>query len=379
MSGFDRTMGDAPLATPLAQLIAAGIRAGGPMRIDEYMQLCLLHPEHGYYATRDPFGAHGDFTTAPEISQMFGEMIGLALAQAWLDQGQPKPFTLAEIGPGRGTLMADLLRAIKIVPGMREAADVILIEASPHLRQLQRDKLGQVRHLDRIEDLPKQPLFLIANELFDALPIRQFQRARQGWSERIIALDPQGGLALGLAAPIKGLGDGGLGDLLPQDDPDLPEGEIREICPLGVSIASGLGALVSQYGGAAIFIDYGTWDGHGDSFQALRRHQPEDVLAHPGEADLTAHVDFAPLARAAHRQGAAVSGLVTQGAWLQAMGIATRAERLAAAGDAGAMQALHRLTGGDEMGQLFKAMAIWSPKFPPPPGFQPQDPDAHDA
>ena len=136
--------------TPLAQVIAAQIAASGPMRLDEYMRLCLLHPRHGYYATRDPFGAAGDFTTAPEISQMFGEMIGLALAQSWLDQGSPAPFTLAEIGPGRGTLMADILRAIRIVPGMAEAAEVTLIEASPHLRQVQRDRLGAVRHLDSV-------------------------------------------------------------------------------------------------------------------------------------------------------------------------------------------------------------------------------------
>lgn len=357
--------GEAPrTSTPLARLIAAQIRASGPLRLDEYMQLCLLHPEYGYYATRDPFGAAGDFTTAPEISQMFGEMIGLALAQAWLDQGSPAPFTLAEIGPGRGTLMADILRTIKIVPGMAAAAEVVLIEASPHLREVQRAKLGAIRHLEHVDQLPDQPLFLVANEFFDALPIRQFQRTTEGWAERIIALDGAGRLAMGLGAP--------------QAGEPAPLGEIREICPAAPAIAAGIGARIAAHGGAAILIDYGNWRGRGDSFQALRRHQPDDPLAHPGEADLTAHVDFAPLAHAAQAAGARVSRMRGQGEWLLDLGIAARAARLEAGGDQGAGAALSRLTAEAQMGHLFKVLALWAPQTPPPPGFQPWDQDAND-
>lgn len=353
--------------TPLERLIAARIRAGGAMRLDEYMQICLLHPQHGYYATRDPFGAAGDFTTAPEISQMFGEMVGLALAQSWLDQGAPAPFTLAEIGPGRGTLMADILRAIRVVPGMAQAARVTLIEASTHLRKLQRDRLGDgIRHLDSVANLPEQPLFLVANEFFDALPIRQFQRMPEGWAERIIALDDAGHLTMGLAAPQAA-------------DDAAPAGLIRETCPSAPLIAGAVAGLIARQGGAAIFIDYGGWDGFGDTFQALRRHRPEDPLAHPGEADLTAHVDFAPLARAAMAAGARASRLLPQGGWLMSLGIAERARRLQAAGDKDALSALHRLTDADEMGQLFKVLALWSPDAPAVPGFTTLETHADDA
>ncbi len=351
--------------TPLARLIAARIRSAGPMRIDEYMQLCLLHPQHGYYATRDPFGQAGDFTTAPEISQMFGEIVGLALAQAWLDQGAQAPFTLAEIGPGRGTLMADMLRAIRMAPGMTEAAQVTLIEASAHLQQVQRDRLGKVNHLQSATDLPEKSLFIVGNEFFDALPIRQFQRTAEGWAERIIALDADGALVMGLAAP--------------QPGPDAPFGTVRETCPAAPPIMATIARRIAQHGGCAIFIDYGGWDGQGDTFQALRRHQPEDVLACPGEADLTAHVDFMPLAQAASAAGAAVSRLIEQGPWLSALGIGARAARLQAAGDGGAAAALHRLTDGDEMGHLFKVLALWHPAAPPPPGFEPLDSYANHA
>lgn len=357
--------------TPLGRQIASRIRLAGPMGLDEYMRLCLLHPEHGYYATRDPFGAAGDFTTAPEISQMFGEMIGLALAQAWLDQGSPAPFTLAEIGPGRGTLMADILRVIARVPGMTEAAEVTLIEASPHLRGVQARRLGAITHLDAATDLPERPLFLVANEFFDALPIRQFQRAAAGWAERVVALDAQGALTLGLVARDDAPG-------LPPAA-HLPTGTVLETCPEALPIAHAIASRIARHGGAAILIDYGNWNGQGDSFQALRQHRPEDPLAHPGEADLTAHVDFAPLAAVARQAGARVSAMLPQGDWLLRLGIAARAQRLAEAGDAGAMAALHRLTAPGEMGQLFKTLVFWAPTAPVPPGFDALDPDADHA
>ncbi|PZO65932.1 MAG: methyltransferase [Paracoccus denitrificans] len=349
--------------TPLVQIIAGRIAQHGPMRLDDYMTLCLLHPQHGYYSTRDPFGASGDFTTAPEISQMFGEMVGLALAQAWLDQGSPARFTLAELGPGRGTLMADILRATRGVAGFHAAAQVFLVEASSHLRQVQTDTLakvwtGPIAHLDRAEDLPAAPLFLVANEFFDALPIRQFQLAADGWAERMVTLDGDGQLAFALSPPIP---------LSRQGKP----GDVYEVCPTALPVVGVIGDKIAAHGGAAVIIDYGTWDGQGDSFQALRGHQYENPLAHPGDADLTAHVDFAPLAAQALTSGANASLPVPQGPWLLSLGIATRAARLSQAGDVGANAALARLTGDDQMGQLFKAMAIWGPEAPPPPGFLP--------
>ncbi|WBU64474.1 class I SAM-dependent methyltransferase [Paracoccus aerodenitrificans] len=340
--------------TPLFDLIADEIRRSGPVSVARYMGLCLLHPDHGYYATRDPFGASGDFTTAPEISQIFGELLGLFLGQAWLDQNAPAPFTLAEIGPGRGTLMADMRRAMSVVPGMADAARLHLVEASPHLRRIQSAKLGRVVHLDSVDALPDQPLFLVANEFLDALPIRQFQKTPNGWSERLIGISGDS-LAFGLG---------------PVMDLDLPgqEGEVIERCAPAGAIIGEVGRRICESGGVAVFIDYGGWNGRGDTFQALAGHKPVDPLARPGEADLTAHVDFAPLALAASRAGCEV-GYTTQGALLRGLGVDARAARLTAAGDKGAIAAARRLTRDDEMGELFKVLAIWPRGAPAPAGF----------
>lgn len=345
--------------TPLCERLVARIRATGPLTLADYMQACLLDPQHGYYATRDPFGAGGDFTTAPEISQLFGEMLGLAIAQAWIDQGQLQDAVLAEIGPGRGTLMADLRRAIERATGWRP--EVVLIEASPHLRQMQRERLGDVIHLDDVSGLPDKPLFLVANEFFDALPIRQFQRQGDGWAERMVGLAPDGRLMLGLGPPRP----------MPRAG---AEGEIWELRDAAPPIMDAVAQRIARHGGLGIVIDYGTWDGRGDSLQALRKHAPEDPLAHPGEADLTSHVDFAPLAAAAIAAGAQVSAMVTQGALLRMLGIELRAERLIAAQPARRDEVeagLHRLTDAAQMGEVFKALAIWAPGAPPPPGFAP--------
>ena len=351
--------------TDLAQILIRRIAAAGPMTLADYMAECLLHPDHGYYATRDPFGAGGDFTTAPEISQMFGELIGLCLAQAWVDQGSPARFTLAEPGPGRGTLMADVLRATRAVPGFHAAAQVVLIEASPTLRGLQRRTLGDhpVLWADSIEALPEAPLFLIANEFFDALPIRQFTRHVQGWAETVVGL-AEGRLTLGRTppAPIAAL-DHRLADTRP--------GEIVELCPAALPIMARIGALIARHGGAALIVDYGGWQSRGDTFQAVQDHRPTDPLAAPGAADLTAHVDFAALARAA--APARASAMIEQGALLRRLGIDQRAARLAAtlSGDAltSHLAAHRRLTDRAEMGSLFKALAIHPPHLPPPPGF----------
>ena len=355
--------------TPLADLLARRIEAGGPITLAEYMAECLLHPQHGYYSTRDPFGRGGDFTTAPEISQMFGEMLGLALAQAWVDQGSPTPFVLAEIGPGRGTLMADVLRTIRAVPGMEAAAEVHLVEASPTLRARQREVLGpQVTWHDSIDTLPEAPLFLLANEFFDALPIRQFVRSGPGWCERLVGLSPEGTLRPGLSppAPLAALA---------HRLTDTATGDVVEICPAAPAIAATIAARIARHGGAALIVDYGGWHSLGDTFQAVQGHATADPFAAPGEADLTAHVDFEPLAAAARSAGAAASVLVPQGVLLERLGIAARAERLARGLGGPALEshlaAHRRLTHPGEMGRVFKALAIHPQTQSPPPGFEP--------
>lgn len=353
--------------TPLGQILAAEIAATGPMRLDQYMAACLLHPEYGYYATRDPFGQAGDFTTAPEISQMYGEMLGLCLAQAWLDQGSPSPFILAEVGPGRGTLMADVLRAIRAVPNMVDAARVCLVEASATLRDVQRRTLAahDVTWFDRVAELPQGPLFLIANEFFDALPIRQFERRGDGWADRLVGVK-DGALVAGLSTPLPIAA-------LEWRLADTDEGDVVETCPAAVGIVDAIAARIATDGGAALIVDYGDWHSLGDTFQALSHHAPVDPFAAPGDADLTAHVDFEPLSRAAIRAGAQVSGMTTQGVLLERLGITARAQSLARgmAGDAltSHIAAHRRLTHPDEMGQLFKAIAIYPPSAPVPAGF----------
>ncbi|KFE36695.1 class I SAM-dependent methyltransferase [Thioclava atlantica] len=356
--------------TPLGRKIAAQIAAEGPMRLDRYMAQCLLDPEHGYYATRDPFGGQGDFTTAPEISQMFGEMLGLCLAQVWLDQGQPAPFALAEAGPGRGTLMADMLRAMAAVPGMVDAAQLHLIEASPTLRESQRGTLKghQVRWHDSLDTLPDLPLFLVANEFLDALPIRQFQRVENGWSERQVGLAPDGSLCPGLAPASR------LEALEPRIADTVP-GDVVETCTPAAAFVEGVAARIAVQGGAALLIDYGNWHSLGDTFQALRAHRSVDPFATPGEADLTAHVDFEPLASAAEAAGAQVSAMTAQGVLLERLGITARAQALAKRLSGAALEshiaAHRRLTHPEEMGQLFQTLAIVPPRAALPPGFDP--------
>ena len=360
-----------PLATPLTQRLARRIAAAGPLTLADYMADCLLDPEHGYYATRDPLGRAGDFTTAPEISQMFGEMLALALAQAWVDQGRPARFALAEAGPGRGTLMADVLRSLRALPDMAAAAEVHLVEASPTLRARQAEALAghAPRWHAQIDGLPADlPLYFLANEFFDALPIRQFQRRGAGWAERVVGLSPAGGLVPGLAAPL---------DLaaLAHRLADTREGDVVEVCPAAPGFAAAIGGRIARAGGAAILVDYGGWHSLGDTFQAVKDHRPVDPFAEPGEADLTAHVDFEPIAAAARAAGAAATGLTEQGALLGRLGIAARAERLGRGLDAARLTqhlaAHRRLTDPTEMGRVFKAIALHPPGSPPPPGFDP--------
>lgn len=370
--------------TPLAKILARRIAQSGPITVADYMAECLLHPDHGYYSTRDPFGTKGDFTTAPEISQMFGEMIGLLLAQTWLDQGCPTSFTLAELGPGRGTLMADILRVTRAVPGFLEAANVHLVEASTTLRDVQCDTLAGhiVNWCDTAEDLPNdKPLLLVANEFFDALPIRQFQRDPAGWRERIVGLqDDTLTMGLSSSAPIA---------LLDHRLDDTTPGQIVEHCPAAAPIITIIAERVAKQGGLALFIDYGDWHSLGDTLQALRNHQPEDPLASPGEADLTAHVDFEALAKAAtsrlhlaenipgsaRGRPLACTPMTAQGVLLERLGITARAQALARQLSGAALEshiaAHRRLTHPQEMGNLFKAIALYPKDSPLPPGFAP--------
>ena len=341
------------------------IRSSGPMTVAEFMTETLLHPTLGYYTTRDPLGEKGDFTTAPEISQMFGEMIGLALAQAWMDQGAPNPFTLAEPGPGRGTLMADILRATRAVPGFHAAMQLCLIEASPALREKQRALLGDgATWLDTLDQLPDQPLFLVANEFFDALPIRQFQRGAEGWQERLIGLrDEALTIGLGPEQPRADL-EHRLGDMI--------EGQIVEICPPAPALVQSIGNRIAKFGGAALIIDYGDWRARGDTLQAVQDHQPIDPLIAPGTSDLTAHVDFEVLAKEA---GCAHAQLTPQGVFLERLGITARAQALATRLEGDALKAHvaahRRLTHPEEMGNLFKVLALFPEGATPPPGCDP--------
>ncbi|WP_291730774.1 SAM-dependent methyltransferase [Leisingera sp. F5] len=353
----------------LADHLAARIQADGPMSVAAYMADCLLHPQYGYYTTRDPLGAKGDFITAPEISQMFGELIGLALAQCWLDQGAPAPFTLAELGPGRGTLMADLLRATRGVPGFHAAMQLCLVEASPELRKSQAKTLEAYapEWLDHADALPDQPLFLVANEFFDALPIRQFIRSGDHWSEKRIGLT-DGALAFGLspAAPQPAL------DHRLQD---TQEGDLVEICDAAAPATQAIAARIATHGGAALIADYGDWRALGDTLQALRAHEPADPLQAPGEADLTAHVDFEALAMAAKSKGCAYTRLTPQGVFLERLGITDRARALAAPLQGDRLKTLiaahRRLTHPEEMGNLFKILGLYPSQAAPPPGLNP--------
>lgn len=354
------------MTTPLEDLLIRRIRKTGPMMLSDYMGECLMHPAHGYYAARDPFGRAGDFVTAPEISQMFGEMLGLCLAQAWMDQGCPPAITLAELGPGRGTLMADILRATARVPGFHAAAEVHLVEASPVLRKIQTERLAPVAvaHHDAVQTLPDQPLFLVANEFFDALPIRQFIRDGNGWRENQVG-EIDGKLAFGMTAPLPQ-------PLLGHRHKDTRDGDLVEVCPALGPITEEIATRINTHGGAALIIDYGDWRSLGDTLQALSAHKTTDPLKRPGMVDLTAHVDFE---RIAHFSTPLAHTLLTpQGVFLERLGITDRAQMLATnlKGEAltDHIAAHRRLTHPEEMGTLFKVLGLTRVGAPALPGLE---------
>ncbi len=344
------------------------IAVQGPLTVADYMADCLGHPEHGYYATRDPIGGDGDFTTAPEISQMFGELVGLWCAETWAAIGAPDPMALVELGPGRGTLMADAIRAAEVMPDFADAVRLHLVETSPVLRRRQAAALAETVATwhDDVTSIPPGPAIVIANEFLDALPIRQFQRSADGWHERRVDIDGDG-LRFVLTAVAVPLFPSVLAAAA---DP----GAIVEVCPAAIAIVDALARRLVADGGAVLIIDYGhAAGGVGETLQAVRRHAYADVLEAPGDTDLTAHVDFAAVARAAADVGADIHGSVAQGEFLRSLGIETRAATLAAGATekqaADIETALKRLTDGRAMGELFKVMALTAPGQPPPPGF----------
>ena len=345
------------------------IAAEGPLSIERWMQLCLQHPVHGYYTTREAIGRAGDFITAPEIDQMFGELLGLWAAQVWLDIGAPAPIRLVELGPGRGTLMADALRATRVVPGFHSAIHVDLVETSPRLEAAQRAALSgvvlSVVWHRTIADVPEGPALILANEFFDALPVRQYVRGPRGWHERVVGLDTDDRLAFGVA-----------GEAVEIATEAGTPGQVLEVGHAALRVMAALAARVAEQGGALLVCDYGhAASSLGETLQAVRGHAYADPLADPGEADLTAHVDFAALARVAEAAGAQAHGPVLQGAFLDKLGIVARAAALRRNADARQVAAidaaLHRLTSPESsMATLFKVLAVTQTKAPAPPGFE---------
>lgn len=354
----------------LKDRLAREIALTGPMTVADYVTRCLHDPEGGYYATRPAIGATGDFITAPMVSQMFGELLGLWAVETWRRLGAPERVRLVEVGPGDGTLMADALRAARVDPEFLRAVDLILIEPSAPLRQAQARMLADsdveprwVSALDRVET--DAPVILIANEVLDCLPARQFVKTEDGWAERRVGVSDDGALEFGLVKITGGF-----------KRPNFPvePGQVVEVSDQQASFGRDVAALVKAASGAALLIDYGRARPEaGDTLQALRRHQKVDPLASPGEADVTQWADFPRVLEAAVHAGADVTGCLGQGEFLQLLGIEARAARLSEGRpDAAPVieRQLARLTADDQMGTLFKACAIFSPPTLVAPGFE---------
>jgi SAM-dependent MidA family methyltransferase len=348
----------------LKQRIVRQIELAGPISVADYMALCLLDPDAGYYTTREPFGREGDFITAPEVSQMFGELIGVWCVGAWQAMGSPAEFVLCEMGPGRGTLMRDVLRTVaKLAPGFTAAARIRMIEVSPRLVQIQKETLAasglDVQWHEHFGDLPSGPLVLIANELFDAIPVRQYVKTGGRFVDRIVTVNDGGDLVFAA-------GSGSIDTtLLPASHNIAPDGSIFEIAPARNALMQEIAERVNRERGAALLIDYGHLkQGFGDTLQALSRHKAVDVLAEPGVADLTTHVDFAMLTKAARSEGCHTSAM-TQGDFLLAMGLLDRAGALGSGKPVAFQEQIRadveRLAGPDQMGTLFKILCVTDP------------------
>ena len=360
-------------ASPLQHEIIRLIQSTGPMPVWRYMQLCLSHPQYGYYVSRDPLGREGDFTTSPEVSQMFGELLGLWAASVWRDMGSPEDVHLIELGPGRGTMMADALRALRVLPPLYHALSIHLVEINPVLRHRQQEALAgidNVRWHNSIDDVPRGPSIVLANEYIDVLPIHQMVKRETGWHERTVELDGDGNLVFGFAPDPTPRFD----VLLPPLVRAAPVGAIYEWRPDAEIMQ--LATRIRDTRGAALLIDYGhVRSDAGDTLQAIARHSFADPLKNPGQADVTAHVDFQALARAADNVGARVHGPVTQGEFLQRLGIEARANSLMAKASEQVAQGIevakNRLIGGGRggMGSMFKVLAISDPSLTALVGF----------
>jgi NADH dehydrogenase [ubiquinone] 1 alpha subcomplex assembly factor 7 len=360
--------------TPLAERLIALIRANGPITVADFMEDALGHPNDGYYSNETAIGAEGDFTTAPEVSQIFGELIGLWLVQCFIEMGEPKQFNLVEFGPGRGVLMADIARVAALRPAFLKAAHIWLVEKSGRLRHEQRRRLEKLgappSWTDDFAAIPPAPTLILANEFFDCLPIRQYERTPVGWRERLVGVSDDGAaLAFRVAKtpPLPGL------PLPPAGD--APIGAIFEISEARSALAGALARALLENGGRALIIDYGHVEsGLGDTLQAVRAHKYAPPLAAPGKTDLTSHVDFEALARAAIDGGATVYGPVAQGTFLDRLGLAARAERMSAGKSPAQIleieRAVMRLAAPQQMGEVFKAMVVSSPDLKAPAGFE---------
>jgi NADH dehydrogenase [ubiquinone] 1 alpha subcomplex assembly factor 7 len=350
----------------LADTLRRRIVSEGPITVHDYMEACLADPVSGYYIARQPVGKAGDFITAPEISQIFGELLGLWVASVWQAMGEPETITIAELGPGRGTLMADALRAIKAVPRLHQSLSIALIETSPVLREVQADALGSfdVAWFDAIEDLPDVPVILLANEFLDALPVRQYVRREDGWHERCV------GTTHDAFAYVER--DEATDIALPPELRHAEAGATFETRPAMAKLVAALAARTEPV--AALFVDYGhARSGFGDTLQAVRGHRFADPLEAPGNSDLSAHVDFADLARQAKAAGLKSFGPISQSALLIGLGLETRRDALLQRANSEQRQAIvagvNRLTDPGVMGDLFKALAVTSKTLPPPPPF----------
>lgn len=361
---------------PLEAHLRRRIALDGPLTVADFMAEALGHPRYGYYRTRDPLGATGDFTTAPEISQVFGELIGLWMAEMWRLQGSASAVRLVELGPGRGTLMADMLRAASRMPGFMDAVTIHMVETSPVLREAQAKALaahGNVSWHEALSDVPDGQLLLVANEFLDALPIHQLVRTERGWREKIVVWDEEKpGLAFGLSpgpSPVESL----LADTVRTE---APVGVVAEVSPASLALVGEIATRL-RTGIAALIIDYGYRDSAaGDTLQAVKAHDYAPVLDNVGQADLTAHVDFAAIGRAAAEAGAATFGPVTQRDLMIDLGALHRRDALLARATPAQARAIksgvQRLIDPKEMGTLFKAMALTASgaaSSEPPPGF----------
>jgi len=350
------------------QRIAALIAAQGPISVAEFMTLA----NSAYYAARDPFGSGGDFITAPEISQTFGEMLGLWCVQVWHDQGKPKHTRLVELGPGRGTLMADALRAARVMPDFLDDLEIVLVETSPALKAAQQETLKDIRVPVRWasqfdSSLADRPLLLLANEFFDALPIRQFVKTARGWCERMVTTGANSELAFALSpVPAPEI-------LIPSDRESAPEDAVYERADPAQALTEDIAHTIARNGGGALIVDYGyDQPGFGETLQAVSNHAFATILDAPGESDLSAHVDFLALVAAAKGAGASVFGPTTQGEFLQNLGIVRRTEQLVASYKSPHLSLwsdVDRLIAPEQMGTLFKALAILPASAPTPPGF----------